>query len=727
MLLKEVPAWLKEVLAWPADPLDPWPDPSEDLVPRAAWLWRQGNVLDAEATLLANPLAIASEPGSFLWAWLLLARNAYQSAQPLIQRHVDAFPGSPLSRCLQAQWHLQLGEIGLLQAHPPSFWRHGGACPLLTITEIAFLLSSGDLPQARLLLGDAQLATSLEGVRLQASLHELTGNRAAAIALLEPAVEKAPGNAGLHGHLLRLLFEAQDGQRCMPALRSAFACLGERPELLTYATWANLLRRRPALTRRSALMQRLGSPGEQNTSCVANLLCSFEHLGLADWLPYIHQSCLQPIHANLPIQANLLLQLASLQDPLTPKLSLAMVASMQALMPTDLPPLSSPPQRSRPRIAWITGDFRYHPVGRFLLGYLQASKDCLALDHTVVSLAKSEELFRHSLSALPGVDFLDLDRQDSLRQTHAIRDLQADIAVDLNGWTAGHLMNGFLAGLAPIQVNYLGYFASTGLPTMDYWMGDRQLFPELGDEWHTESIWRLPRPFLAWQPAPGLPEAHAPVLEPPTGAIRFGSFNHFRKISDSSLKLWAELLQRLPDAQLLIKGPGAEDHTTLALLRRRMHRAGVPLERIELLPFAEKAEDHLAQYGRVDLALDPLPNNGCTTTCEALWMGVPTLTITGSHYVSRMSTAVLQAAGLPEWVCSDRHMFLQRAVNCADDLATFRQQRGRWRPQLQASELGDAKGLMAALEQAFIAMHQQRSTTPSGRQPAFNRDAAIVL
>ena len=108
-------------------------------------------------------------------------------------------------------------------------------------------------------------------------------------------------------------------------------------------------------------------------------------------------------------------------------------------------------------------------------------------------------------------------------------------------------------------------------------------------------------------------------------------------------------------------------------------------------------------------------------------MGVPTLTITGSHYVSRMSTAVLQAAGLPEWVCSDRHMFLQRAVNCADDLAAFREQRGRWRPQLKASELGDAKGLMAALEQAFIAMHQQRRTTPSGRQPAFNRDAAIVL
>ena len=262
----------------------------------------------------------------------------------------------------------------------------------------------------------------------------------------------------------------------------------------------------------------------------------------------------------------------------------------------------------------------------------------------------------------------------------------------------------FLSGL-PVQVNYLGYFASSGIKSMDYWLGDANLFPRSHSEWASESLWRLQRPFLAWSPHRPLPEADVSVSEAPSGPIRFGSFNHNRKLSDATLRLWAELMDAVPCSRLVLKASAQSDSETQRLLRRRMLRQGLDPERVDWLALTQGPVEHMQQYSQIDIALDPIPNGGCTTTCEALWMGVPTVTLAGSSYVSRMSTAVLAGANMPEWIAQDRLRYIELASEQAARVNELRTNRDHWRTNLQHSPLGDASDLMHHLEDAFDRMH----------------------
>ena len=229
---------------------------------------------------------------------------------------------------------------------------------------------------------------------------------------------------------------------------------------------------------------------------------------------------------------------------------------------------------------------------------------------------------------------------------------------------------------------------------MDYWLGDFDLFPSEHCEWSTESLWRLPRPFLAWVPQAPLPEADIPVSPAPSGPIRFGSFNHNRKLSDSTLSLWGQLLAAVPSSRLVLKASAQTDSDTQLLLCRRMLRQGLDPKRVDWLSLTQGPIEHLHQYAHMDIALDPIPNGGCTTTCEALWMGVPTITLAGSHYVSRMSTAVLAAANMSDWIAQDCAGYINLACEKASGVSQLRANRKNWRVRLQESPLGDASGLI---------------------------------
>ena len=242
---------------------------------------------------------------------------------------------------------------------------------------------------------------------------------------------------------------------------------------------------------------------------------------------------------------------------------------------------------------------------------------------------------------------------------------------------------------------------------MDYWLGDCHLFPKPMLEWSSEKIIRLNRPFLAWKPVDPLPEAKACVSEAPSGPIRFGSFNHNRKMSDQTIALWGKILQVVPDAILVLKANASEDLHTQRILRKRMMLHGLDPDRVEWLPLTRTPLEHLHQYSKLDVALDPCPNGGCTTTCESLWMGVPVITLKGSHYVSRMSTAVLAGAELDDWIADSVDDYVAKAKESALQLSYLRKNRGKWRQLLQLSPLGDPMGLMNALEEAFSAMAER--------------------
>ena len=182
---------------------------------------------------------------------------------------------------------------------------------------------------------------------------------------------------------------------------------------------------------------------------------------------------------------------------------------------------------------------------------------------------------------------------------------------------------------------------------MNHWLGDHSLFPTPMTEWHSESLLRLDRCFLAWNPPPALPESQIDVPDISfsiNDAVRFGSFNHHRKISDQTLRTWASLLQSIPKSKLILKALHKDDSASAQIFTNRMLKAGLDPNQIIWIPRANSTKDHLYQYSLFDIGLDPFPNGGCTTTCEALWMGVPVVTLSGSTYVSRMSTAVLNGS-----------------------------------------------------------------------------------
>jgi predicted O-linked N-acetylglucosamine transferase (SPINDLY family) len=373
------------------------------------------------------------------------------------------------------------------------------------------------------------------------------------------------------------------------------------------------------------------------------------------------------------------------------------------------PAVSSPRflPHSRPnrtlRIGWITGDVAYHPVARFVYG-LFASAPNRSHQHLLIDINDHQkESSRGLFDGLPGLQVKVIHQQDHAAAVDAIRAMELDLAIDLSGWTGGHFMRGFHQRLAPTQVNYLGYFATAGIPAMDVWLGDHALFPEVVPEWHTEALYRLNRCFIAWQPQSPLPEADVEVVDAASmaGGLRFGSFNHNRKLSDRTLALWGELLRSVPGSSLVLKASNRDDSSTQELLSRRMRRCGLDPERVIWLPRAAGPVEHLRQYGLVDVALDCFPNGGCTTTCESLWMGTPVITLSGDAYVSRMSTAVLHGANLPQWCASSELAYLELARAQADRLSWLRQNRSHWRSQLQSSPLGDAADLMRHLEAAF--------------------------
>ena len=204
-------------------------------------------------------------------------------------------------------------------------------------------------------------------------------------------------------------------------------------------------------------------------------------------------------------------------------------------------------------IAWLSSDISYHPVGRFVLG-LFSSINNPRFNHIIVDVTDhASESKRDWFVQLQSADYFPLISTSFPDRIDDIRSLNADIAIDLSGWTSGHFLRGFHSRLAPIQVSYLGYFASTGIPNMDYWLGDSALFPQPMCEWHSESIWRLPRCFIAWNPPNTLPEGNASLVSSshhPSQGIHFGSFNHHRKLSDSTLTVWGKILFSVPDSRL---------------------------------------------------------------------------------------------------------------------------------------------------------------------------------
>jgi predicted O-linked N-acetylglucosamine transferase (SPINDLY family) len=286
-----------------------------------------------------------------------------------------------------------------------------------------------------------------------------------------------------------------------------------------------------------------------------------------------------------------------------------------------------------------------------------------------------------------------------------IREDRIDILVDLAGHSADNRLLVFARKPAPVQVNYQGYPATTGLTAIDYRLTDILSDPPgLNEPYYSEQLIRLPRTDWCFHPSEDAPAVTAlPAIR--NGHVTFGSFNNLAKVNEPLLKLWAEILRSLPTSRLSLKARGLASMSAQDMVRQVMSKHGVAPDRLDFsgqVPWAE----HLPRYNQIDIALDTYPYHGTTTTCEAMWMGVPVVTLAGPIHVARVGVSLLTNVGLPELIAQSPEQYVQIAIGLAGDLVRLAAVRRSLRDRMLASCLTDGESLARDIENAYRTMWQ---------------------
>lgn len=365
----------------------------------------------------------------------------------------------------------------------------------------------------------------------------------------------------------------------------------------------------------------------------------------------------------------------------------------------------------RLRVGYVSPDFCHHACAHFIEPLLR-EHDRGVVEVLCYATARRRDDMTLRMEAL-AAGWRSLSDLDDAAAAALIERDDIDILVDLAGHTAGGRPLLFARRPAPVQVTWLGYPDTTGMPVVDCRLTDAIADPPGGtDGWHAERLVRLPRGFLAFQP----PAGAGPIADPPAlanGFVTFGSFNSLAKVTPEVVRVWSALLARVPSARLLLKSRGFEDTAVRSAVVQDFARRGVRPERIELLAPVESVADHLRIYDRLDVALDPFPYNGTTTTCEALWMGVPVVTLVGRHHVARVGASLLARCGLEELVGQDEAGYVEAAAELAGDLPRLCGLRRGMRARLEGSAFLDHCGFARSVEEAYRNMW--RDWTSDGR------------
>lgn len=362
-------------------------------------------------------------------------------------------------------------------------------------------------------------------------------------------------------------------------------------------------------------------------------------------------------------------------------------------------PATRPAGTEKIRVGYLSGDFRIHSVAYFLLPLIShhdRSRFEIVCFYSGQGSDVMTERFKaaadhwYAVSGLQDEALLSLMRKQDL-----------DILVDLAGHTGNNRLPVFSQRAARVQINWLGYPHSTGLPSMDYRIVDDITDPApQADGLNTEQLLRLPHGFLCYGGDADLPlQTEPPCLQ--SGDVTFGSFNNLAKVTDEVLATWAEILAAVPGSRLVIKAKQSGEKEIIRRYQQVFESAGVDPGRLEMMPFAASAEDHLALYSKVDIALDTFPYNGTTTTCEALWMGVPTVTFAGDRHAARVGASVMMHAGLPEFIAADVPGYKALAIAWAERHQELKTLRATMRANIQQSDLCNAIQFAQEIEQAF--------------------------
>jgi predicted O-linked N-acetylglucosamine transferase (SPINDLY family) len=363
----------------------------------------------------------------------------------------------------------------------------------------------------------------------------------------------------------------------------------------------------------------------------------------------------------------------------------------------------------RLRIGYVSPDFLAHAVARFFEPLLEAH-DRDRLEVYCYCNAPAHDGVTQRLQRLSHT-WREIDRLNDPAAAKQVRDDRIDILVDLAGHTSYNRMMLFAHRPAPVQMTYLGYPNTTGTIAIDARITDAIADPiGDGDSLHTERLVRLPRTAWCYRP----PEQARAILPSRADAshVTFASFNNLAKINDHVLDLWARIVHGTPGARLMLKALDLRDPESRNRLRAALRARGIEDERIEVLPATPTLAAHYATFAQIDVALDPFPYNGTTTTCDALWMGVPVVALRGDRHCGRVSASLLSALALDNLIADTADAYVSIATELARDEARRRTLRSELRERMRQSPLMDAAGLARAIEQvyrdawaAWITMH----------------------
>jgi predicted O-linked N-acetylglucosamine transferase (SPINDLY family) len=446
-------------------------------------------------------------------------------------------------------------------------------------------------------------------------------------------------------------------------------------------------------------------PGHAEALC--NLGNAYKDQGLLSEAIACYRAAVRERPADPRIHSNLLLAMhyKAGADPHE------ILAESQRFAERHAAPLAAeaPPATFRPlagrrlRIGYVSPDFREHPVAYFLEPVLGAHDHrafevfCYAdvpRPDTVTKRFRSYADYWRSLMGFSDAQAAELIRSDGI-----------DILIDLAGHTGGNRLLVFARRPAPIQASYLGYLGTTGLKAIDYYITDANTDPPGLTEAHfQERLVRLPVCGMCFQ------GGDAPHVDPQpparrSGQVTFASLNHLAKLSEDVLALWLQLLSDVPASRLLLRtGEGRRGEERI---RAAVSDHGLAPERIQLLGRTASRFDYLKLYSDVDLCLDPFPYNGITTTCDALWLGVPVITLAGRMSVSRYGVRFLRNAGLDELIAPSPEAYLHLAAGLACDLDRLAALRSGLRERMRSSPLGNAALLARHMEMAYLAMWNQ--------------------
>ena len=348
------------------------------------------------------------------------------------------------------------------------------------------------------------------------------------------------------------------------------------------------------------------------------------------------------------------------------------------------------------RIGYLSQDFHNHPVGRFIKPVLRDhNKDyviTIGIDCGSIKDKMTESIKEQC------DEWLDLKNFSDEKAARSIAEKELDLLVELGGYTGGSKIRSLTARPAPIQLSYLGYFASTYLDCIDGWIGDESLFRNYTvNDITNEKTLKLGRCYMAYEGSETKPLKRTTKDK----SFRFGCFNHSRKYSDTCLDLFAMVLKLNEGSKLVLKSQTFGEHAEKERIIKRMEQRGIHSKQLKLLDRKKTHEKHLEEYGKIDIALDTIPYSGATTTCEALWMGVPVICLQGKEMMNNLSASLMHGSNNHEYVAGNINEYLKISKALFEAGVRESEERIEVRNKFVSSDVMNSQSLCLSLEQLY--------------------------